>query len=343
MGLSNTTDSLTGLSIRRGAPVVAIVIGRVKGGYPDAFEAGARPGIYPNHLFRALSLPFRARAGDYSDIVPEKGQLPVQILCDMTKTSGWEEFSKLAFDWDKGIAVERPLRGFERPDPPKEILGTFVVAEATWMALMDGYPKRDDRSGDVALVKAAILDAVDRQQAKYDFGDADQILRLSCHRYCFAGDQVPTDMPRLAQALTELDGYWSIDRDLRSHLVYDSGRLSRDLVDLGRERVDLDTLESLLGSLWDYQACMYALDVNNRYLMPSSSGGQYLNHAETARLSSAAISSAIESGIDHAIDMDGEEDLDDLSSLVDEIEALGVRMRERIEAARSHFANLEMD
>jgi len=336
MGMSQLADAYTGMSLGDDEPAVALVIARQRRGYPDPIKTAAKPVIYPHDMFVPMSLPIHGKAGQYGDFAPEKGQLSVDILCRMTKSKDWKHFAEQAFDWDKGIVLERDALG---RDAEPEVLGLCVVSKSTWDAVIDGYQRRDQRAGDVSLVKAAMLDAADApSEHRIPVGEASDMLGLTLLRkYTFTGSGEKVEMPPLAHALTSMDGVGSLGSPLLSYLQYDSGEIYWSLAEKGSAGANHAYLDELLGHLWDSQAFHYGLHYNNRYIMPSKNGGQYRNDIEVARLSSAAIEHAVNKSAEYILDMGSDRVLARLESFSAELEAMQRRVAERISAVKAEL------
>lgn len=335
MGMSSLSDAVTGQTFQKGEKIVAIVIARRKGGYPDAVKAAAKPGIRPDDLFVPMSLPIRAKAGDYGDIVPTKKQLAVDVLCRMTGMENWKQFSEKALDFlDGGVVLERPFMGGAGET---EILGIAAYKENTWNALIEGYWRCDERAGDIALVKAAMLDAADApREGKLPVGEASAMLGLQIgHVYTFSASTERTEMPPLAHALTEMEAVGSLGRPLVSYLHYDSGELHWDLGEKGSAKANHRFLDELLGALWENQAFHYGLYAHNRYLMPSISAGLSKNDLHVAQLSMSVIEDAMERAADVAEDYGNEDEVEKLLAVSAQLEAMQRRVEERILKAKA--------
>jgi len=335
MGMSQLADAYTGMALSTDEPAVALVIARQKHGYPDPVKAAAKPVIYPHDLFIPVALPIHGKVGSYGDFQPDKGQLSVEILCKMTKTENWQKFAEQALDWDKGVILER---GAE-----PEVLGLCVVSKATWDAMIDSYRRRDQRAGDISLVKSAMLDAADSpSEHKIPVGAASDMLGLTLsRRYTFTGTDKAVEMPPLAHTLTELDCVGHMGSPLRSYLQLSSGEIYWDLAEKGSAGANHAYLDELLGALWDFQAFHYGIHLHNRYIMPSKNGGQHANDIDVARLSAATIEHAVGKSADYILDMGSERVLARLEAFSAELEAMQQRVAERIKSVSAEIMSFD--
>jgi hypothetical protein len=335
MGCSYLSDLVTGQTFREGDPVVGVVIARRVGGFPDAEKAAALPGMDPDHLFGPVSLPIKGVAGQYCDIIPDEGQASVDLLLGMTHSPDWEHFAARAFDFEKGIAIER--NGITGENARAQVLGLAVLSAATWDHLLNFHPDRAERSKEIALVKLAMLDAAGSGSAD-DFlrGQADQILglRFGSGSYEFA-DGTRHSMPPLAHVLDA--NYGGITQPLTRHLLFGSKKLYWDLYAAGSAGVDHGWIEEVLGSLWDYTAFRYGLQGLNRYLLPSASGHQTNNDEHIAGLGLISAAQGLAAALESAVEYDSVERLDPLQKLADEIGVLHQSFLEKIAAARQVF------
>lgn len=345
MGISRLSDFVTGLALERGEPVVAVVIGRRTGGFPDAEKSAAIPGIGATHIFEPLSLPIRGAAGDYGDFEPSSGQLATKLACEMTGAAKWSAFADEALNFQKGTRIRRDDRldramvgpGVELPVPEPQILGLAVMSEATWKFVTSLWCNPAERDTDVALVREAIRDAKLRSKAATATpqrprvaGDPADIetsrlvyrtmmlewLNLS-GQWTFA-DGTAQDLPRLARALSEMDG--EIGTAFRIWL--------RDNLGGGRR------FEEILGGLWDLDAMMQGLRGLNRMLLPSPNGGQRCNAEEVISVSISAIEGAAGRMIAKVEDFDEAEEGPKLEALLARAEALRERLATRLAEAR---------
>lgn len=320
MGLTSPTDALTGLALRSGEPVVALVLDRRTGGYPDAQKAAAHAPVDVTHIFEAASLPIHGVAGDYNDIEPTPGQASVRFALEMTGSADWREFGETALDFSKGAAIRtyRPAV-FGGDDPEPRILGLAVFSQASWRHLKDQAAFAGSPEGEAASMLAILRDAREgmvsgrefdprwmnlfdlRTSSPYEFGDG-RVVEVPALARCLDGSGTFTFAPDFVDFLTGPRGVMGMPG--RSDAGEPAG------------------LEETLRGLAETQAVGTALRYLKRQLLPSAAGGQYRNHREIFETSLLAVEQASASMLDRVADYVDDEAGDQLQALLERMDSM---------------------
>lgn len=320
MGLTSPTDALTGLALRSGEPVVALLLDRRTGGYPDAQKAAAHPPVDVTHIFEAASLPIRGVAGDYNDIEPTRGQASVRFALDMTGSASWLEFAETALDFGKGAPVRtyRPAV-FGGDDPEPRILGLAVFSESSWRHLIDQAAFAGSTVDDAAAMLEILRDAREGMASGREFDprwmNLFDLRTSSSYRF---GDGRVVEVPKLARCL-EGSGTFTFAPDFADFLTGPRGVMG---MPRGSDAGEPAGLEETLAGLAETQAVGTALRYLKRQLLPSAAGGQYRNHREVFETSLLAVEQASASMLDKVADYADDKAGDQLQALLERMDAM---------------------
>lgn len=302
MGLTSPTDALTGLALRSGEPVVAIVLARRAGGYPDAQQAAAHSPVEVTHLFQAASLPIRGFAGSYNDIEPEPEQAALRFALAMTGAEDWENFKATALDFQAGAALvtyDPNAELFGGDDSEPKILGLAIFSEATWSHLVRQAEFASIVEDDVAVVLDAMRDARASMAAgeEYNPGWFDLINLRKGSPYTYNDGRV-VELPRFASCLAG-SGTFEFAPAFVSFLSGSKGPLRMPRTAGPTEPKDL---RETVAGLAETHAVGTAMRYLNRQIVPSFAGGQYRNHREVLETSLEAVAQAAVSMLDRIAD-----------------------------------------
>lgn len=334
MGLTSPTDALTGLSLRSGEPVVALVLARRTGGYPDAQHAAAHSPVEVTHLFQAVSLPIRGVAGDYNDFDPEPDQAALRFALSMTGAEDWESFKATALDFRTGAALatyDHHAELFGGDDPEAKVLGLAIFAEATWSHLVRQAEFAGIVEDDVAVVLDAMRDARSAMAAGEPFNpgwfDLLQLRKGSPYTH---SDGRRIDLPRFARCLGT-SGAFEFAPAFVSFLGGSKGPLRLAGKSDGSEPADL--AETVAGVAQTH-AVGIAMRYLNRQLVPSFAGGQYRNHREIFETSLEAVGQAAESMLAKVADDPDNAAGDELQRLMGRMETMRSDLAARLAELR---------
>lgn len=322
MGITKPTDALTGLALRSGEPVVALVLDRRTGGYPDAQKAAAHSPVDVTHMFEAASLPIRGTAGDYNDIEPAPGQASVRFALEMTGAKDWNEFVEGALDFRKGAVVRTYQPGgrlLGGDDPEPRILGLAVFSETSWRHLIDQAAFACRPEDDVAIMLEILRDAREgiTSGREFDPGWMGLFDLRTSSSYTF-GDGRVVEVPNLARCLDN-SGAFTFAPDFSRFMTGAKGALQLP----GRSRTaEPAGLEETLRGLAETQAVGLAMRYLKRQLLPSAAGGQYRNHREVFETSLLAVEQASASMLDKVADYADDEAGDHLQALLERMDAM---------------------
>lgn len=335
MGLTSPTDALTGLALRSGEPVVAIVIARRAGGYPDAQLAAAHSPVEVTHLFQAASLPIRGFAGDYNDFDPEPDQAALRFALSMTGAEDWEAFKATALDFQTGapLATHDPhAQFFGGDDPEPKVLGLAIFAEASWSHLVRQAEFAGIVVDDVAVVLDAMRDARSAMAAgkPYDPGWFD-LLQLRKGSPYTHSDGRRIDLPRFARCLGTSGAF-----EFAPAFISFLGGAKGPLRVTGRsDALEPADLAETVAGVAETHAVGIALRYLNRQLVPSFAGGQYRNHREVLETSLVAVEQAALSMLDRVADDPDHAAGDELQGLMDRMEAMRAALAQRLAELRA--------
>lgn len=284
MGISYLSDAVTGRCLSEDEPAVAVVIRPTTGGYPDAVATAAKPALFSQDRFTAVSLLLRGHAGEYGDFIPDEGQVSLEMLMGAFKKNNWESFASEAFGYvhgGKGIAL--PTIKFNK-DAPDEMayLGVYVVAESTYKNIVSKkYGSTTD--DEIDTVFEMLVDAKKRFKAGDDkFYNASTFSSFQGDKYPFL-DGREVAVPELFR-IKESGRAWC-DLSYEQKLAIDKvGATVRD--DLTDTEVAEKFREKLV-ALADFRHFMGGLYVHDLVLSPSSNGGQGRNPVTTASFQAA--------------------------------------------------------
>lgn len=343
MGCSQLADALTGRSLPRGEPVVALVVERRTGGYPDATTHAAMAPSSPSQMFEPVSLPIRGKAGDYGDIEPRSGDLGAKILLDLANKPDWASLATEAFGYKASILLGDAAYGKEKSDigfpvdKNPRVLGLVVFSEASWKRIVrDGSP-RTSRANDVA----AVLDALSTARKAVLAGDNTALgmnmdltrLASSCLYETDPDDPEKTRttrLPTLSRALSGREG-----GDLLSGMATERLRKGGVLgTRLLRQEPGPDTVR-LIGMVWDLQAAERGMDLLCKTWQPSYGAGQHDNAKEVANAAIDAFSDSAAHLLDRVEEGYGdEEEIAELEGMMARLEAARAAIAGRLEALR---------
>lgn len=328
MGMFNVVDPVTGIAMKSGEEIVAVMIQRRVGGYPDAVTAIAHTPHAPTDLFEPASLPVFGKMDSMGDLVPHKGQLSVDLFQEMASAQTWKTAFERATDFNDGLSF--PIRRISalmgQTEPVKEILGVAIFHRATWERLvelrwsrtgkkddvdaffaMDADLERKFKAGDDrdrALMGMISLRGLDRGPYDYEFPDGSKVRA-----------------PKIAGILGVGEGGRAISRDFGEWLR-DHGLMDRDSA----------PDRKLLEGLWDLVAFQEGLDRLGRLLVPSKSHGQNLNAIDAIDGAMLTIENA-GGQIARMVDDDGElneRQAERLQAQIDRLDDLKAKLEEAL-------------
>ncbi|AOG03457.1 hypothetical protein [Bosea sp. RAC05] len=278
MGLFNVVDPVTGVTLKQGDPIVAIMLQRRTGGYPDAVTGLAVRPHHPTGLFEPASLPIYGKMGDTGDVVPVKGQLSVKAFVEMAGASSWDQAFATATDFSgSGLAypIDRLSAHLGQTKPVTEVLGISVVHRSSFEKMLSSRYSRTDKQADIDDL-VAILSDLARKSAEGDSKatyDLISLQGLGCgsRRYDHS-DGRAIELPPLAGVLQHREGGDWVSSDFSQWLTTE-GPLRTNTSD----RLDRETLDAL----WELQAFQEGLDAIGHLLLPNKSHG-YSTNAVTA-------------------------------------------------------------
>ena len=336
MGSTAPADTLTGMAIREGEEVVALVLARRVGGYPDAERHAAAPSIGPCHLFQPASLPIRGVAGGYNDLVPHPRQASVHFACEMAGAVDWEDFAATALDFRTGAALKTyrpatPFFGGDDPDP--KVLGLAIFSVTTWQHLVAssyGAPSPAEGAADILeAMKDAAAGLADRT-IEYDPGRYDLLNLRKGSSYTFL-DGRSADLSPLSRCFSG-GGVFEFAPCFTGYMCGPRGGLNPRSRPGGELRPDLG--ETLLG-LAETCAVGDSLSYLNSPLLPSPSGGQHVNAREVAGAGLLSLGQAA-MALDHEIrEYDSERAADQLRLLLGQVDALRENIAARLDGDRA--------
>lgn len=332
MGSTAPADALTGMALRAGEEVVALVLARRTGGYPDGEKHAAAPAVGPCHLFEAASLPIRGVAGGYNDIVPHPGQAAVRFACEMAGAADWGEFSGTALDFRTGAALKTynpPIPMFGGDDPEPKVLGLAVFSAATWEHLTGTTYGSHSPTEAAAAVLEAMRDAAagmaDRT-IEYDPGRYDLLNLSKGSDYTFL-DGRTARLPTLSRCFGG-GGHFEFAPCFTGFMCGPRGGLNPRSRPGGELHPDLEEILLGLAETW---AAGYALRYANRPLLPSAAGGQHVNAREVAGAAMLGLGQAA-AALDHRIrEYDSEKAADQLRLLLGQMDALRESIAARLD------------
>lgn len=335
MGSTAPADALTGMSLREGEEVVALVLARRTGGYPDAERHAAIAAVGPCHLFEAASLPIRGLAGGYNDLVPHPGQAAVRFACEMAGAADWDAFGATALEFRTGAALKTyrpavPMFGGDDPEP--KVLGLAVFSAATWQHLAGSTYGMPSPTEAAAAVLEAMRDAAaglaDRT-LDYDTGRYDLLNLRKGSEYVFLDGRTAT-LPTLSRCFGD-GGHFEFSPCFTAFMCGPRGGLNPRVRSGAELHPDLG--ETLLG-LAETWAAGYGLRYANRPLLPSAAAGQHVNALEVAGAAMLSLGQAA-AALEHRIrEYDSEKAADHLRLLLERMDALRDGIAARLDGDR---------
>lgn len=343
MGSSNLTDALTGLSIGSGDSVVVLIIDQKRGGYPKAEETRALTGSYFNSLCQIVSLPIHATYDDYKRVVPDEGQMSVDLACRMFGVAAWNDLNDGAFDFQRGGRIVESSFMSKTTGVPMDVTprvyGQAVLLQSSWEHLMAIHGVVEDRESDVDMVMEAYLD-ICRRTASPDAMRADPTMRLysdtatllgmSAQFHTFA-DGRRVKMPSVASSFYVSENPL-FGRDFQSWV--DDFLLD---VNHGQEYPEgAPWMREFVSALWDCRAFYSGMSGLNRVLAPSPSSGQQRLDAHQFDVALLALEQAGDSII-MAVSENGEDTKDSmrLDGMLKRMDVLRASLAERLAEMRS--------
>ena len=319
MGSFYIADAVTGTTIRRGDPVIAILINYDRApSYPRS-ENLNQPPLYPHDLFRPVSLPVRGFYDDYGRVIVKDGAQPgVAVASKMAKGFTWDQIQDKGLSWRDGLTLTE-IRTSKLFSPEKgretghRIYGQMVVHASTYRHLLGSTEKRQT---DVATILSALekcrLDMVlARSEARA--GNRDYVDRMFTSAYHLASlrydgraikflDGTTLKLPGLAGVLSRMDGGLSMDPDFIDFVTDDDQTLFNfDMLERSEPLTGVDDLSAILGALWDMQAFSRGLARVNKLFLPSPTAGQDGNAADAFGIGLATVAQCLD-------ELKGEED-----------------------------------
>jgi hypothetical protein len=267
------SDFVTGLSLPSGSPVVALVLSRKVGGYPDATTAAARPGLHPSQIFEPVSLPIRGKYSEGGRVAVDESQIGVKLCCKMVGAKDWSEFQETALNWERGAVMRRdtkPTRSNSVMEDT-EIFGLALMHTITWDRLMSMDPDRVSKDVDLKILKVALLDAAERAT---DLGDAGggllraiDLLRLSSNKAWRLDSGTELALPSMAGCLAQ-NG--PIGKRFSDWLIGPTGQMGiRNAEIIAND--EGGWIQDFLSGLWDLIEIQKILSHINRIFIPSVS------------------------------------------------------------------------
>jgi hypothetical protein len=268
-----------------------VVIKPTTGGYPDAVATAAKPALFSQDRFTAVSLLLRGNAGEYGNFIPDEGQVSLKMLLGAFKKDNWDSFASEAFGYvDDGNGIALPTIKFNK-DLPDEMayLGVYVIAESTYHNIISknfGFTTADE----INTVFEMLVDA----KLRFKDGD-DKFYNASTFRgyyednYGFLdGREVP--VPGLFGILESGRGWCDLSYEQKLAIDRAVETVRTDLTDAVADDKFRDTLVALA----DYRHFMAGLYVHDLVLTPSSNGGQGRNPLTAASFQAANLLSTLD-------------------------------------------------
>lgn len=331
MGISNLADAVTGRYLKEGEEIVAMIIARAKGGYPDPVTCAALPIIGPSQLFKPISTPIRGVVGEYSDFTPHPEQASIAFLLSMTQSDSWEAFAKVAFDMNKGASI--PELNFPTDTRNEEVLGVWAVSTATWTELVKHNERRYERKKSIDTIMFCFRDAIKGIQSKDDdaWFQGDALIRLDKRIYELA-DGTKIDLPPASSVMC---GGWNIqfDNAFRTHWGRHVAKIARAL-DPDKSPATMEYIREMVGGVCDVMSVAQGLDLIQKPIMPSPSAGQYDNSRHVADISLSAIEEGICSLIKGIEEWDMERDIEHVQGFLERLNELQEKLTTKFDAVK---------
>lgn len=290
MGISYLSDAITGRCLSEGEEAIAVVIKPTTGGYPDAVATVARPALYSQDRFTAVSLLLRGHAGEYGDFIPDEGQTSLEMLLGAFKKDSWESFASEAFGYvhgGKGIALPTIKFNKEAPDE-MAYLGVFVVAKSTYENIIaTDFGSTSDEEIDTVI--EMLVDANKRSKAGDDaFYNAATLHGYHQRKYPFE-DGREVEVPELFNIMQSGKGWCELDYELK-HSIDKVGVKSWGI----QNDPDNQEFRQKIIALAEFQHFMCGLHIHDIVLGPSNNGGQTRNAVLNASFQAANLASTLD-------------------------------------------------
>ena len=311
MGSFYMSDAVTGSVIRGGDPVVAILVhADPDPRYPRNLTPNVAP-LYPQDMFRPVSLPVRGCYDDYGKIsVSDDSQIGVVLASRMASGVSWDELQEKGISWRDGIKLTlKPRTSPFCPPPGRDtdhrIYGQMILHASTYEHLLGSVEARD---GDVSRV----IDALERvrvemQRARGEktkdggtsidrlWVGASNLVQLTAEsRRVRLSDDEELRLPALAGVLGSCSFGCPMDEDFRDFVTDDrQAFLGYSILDRKTPMTDQPWLRELLAGLWNIQALTRGLDWVGKIYRPSSSAGQDGNAASILSLGAVTLSQGL--------------------------------------------------
>lgn len=291
MGISYLSDAVTGRCLSEDEPAIAVVIKPTTGGYPDAVATAAKPALFSQDRFTAVSLLLRGHAGEYGNFIPDEGQMSLEMLLNSFKKDNWDAFASEAFGYvDDGNGIALPTIKFNKNAPDEmAYLGVYVIAESTYHNVIS---KKFGSSTDdeIETVFEMLVDAKLRFKAGDDkFYNAATFRGYYQDNYVFLdGREVP--VPGLFGILESGRGWCDLSYEQKLAIDHIIKAVRADLTNPEADAKFRDTLVALA----DFRHFMAGLYVHDLVLSPSGNGGQGRNPVTTASFQVANLVSTLD-------------------------------------------------
>ena len=343
MGQSQLADALTGLVIPKGERVVALLVERRRGGYPDATTHAAIAPLSPSQSFEPVSLPVHAVAGAYGDIEPGRNDLGAKLVLHLANKATWTDLSEAAFGVDGSVILGEAAHGIQKAiwtnpgDREPRTLGLVAFHASSWDRIVFLGTRGRGGKGDVDTVLGAIeaartaTAASDHDLAAMNYGLTHLGASVAYARDPGEpGKTVTVPMPDLARALSKREG-----GDLLSSV---STRWLERTRLLGPRILDAapdPRLRVLLESVRNLQAAERGMDLLCKTWQPSYGAGQHDNALEVAEAAIGSLSRAAGQSLDRIEEGTDERALPRLEAMLARLDEVRAALGERVEAARA--------
>ncbi len=339
MGRFNMADALTGLTLARGEPAVALVLARRSVDPAQLDTTVASRTTRSNGFFMPMSLPIHGDAADYGSFSPTEGDLGARLACEMTGCPDWDEFERRGMDVrGKGLAVLNPNGDIDGAET--RLFGMAVFSVRSWETLMRVSFRQEDREADLAGMRLILDDALrtlatpSAERTGRQVHRALQALSLRGVDGYVLCDGTQVEIPEVSRVLGPghfgpvfHDDFAEWLRDTSGLLAYDGPH--------ARQSLSPDGVEMLEG-LCSANAAVTALGFLGRSLMPSMGGGQDLNAELVSDLAADTLAQAGDLLSQETYKYDSDESLEGLGRIVQRVEALHASLAERHAKAKAH-------
>lgn len=323
-------DFVTGRSIAEGDKAVGLVIVPNVRGWPDPVQTAATDPVHPYERFTPISLPLVGFINERGYFEPEKAQLALSLLLDMTGFESWKAF------FDKGFDFRENEPGFMF-DGRRALAGISAMHAGTYDALLDMGTYEGNSNSGAADAARIIIDAQKRFKLhKDDRSYFLSIFNSGPHEDSYTtleGDVI--SVPDCSRALE--DGHtWLVDEAVRRHIAKRYGEAH---VGDGKE---LTQTFELLSS---FQKLCIGLNYTGHYFKP----GGFIRHDnlyDVAKLQIDTLKATFEnSGARRRTGYEWADEtfIDDMQAVAEQLRQLHVVIEEEISQARAYFGTEEPD